>query len=109
MAKITSVNSGDTGLVSRNKINEAIETVEVTGPVLTGDGNVGTELTFNESSVTTNLLPFTSTTPNLTANNVEDAINQAGNKGLNKEVIVNSLSDLPTAVGGVITLDANVN
>jgi len=51
MAKIVQVNNGDSGLVSRNKLNQAIETVEVDGVKITGDGNVGTPLTVDESGL----------------------------------------------------------
>ena len=50
MAKITSVIIGDTGTQAKDKINEAIETVE-TNTTLTGDGNVGTELAVNPDLV----------------------------------------------------------
>ena len=43
MAKITQVNNGDTGLVARQKINEAMKTAEV-GAWLSGDGTASNPL-----------------------------------------------------------------
>jgi hypothetical protein len=52
MTKIIQVNNGDSGLVSRNELNQTIETVEVDGIKVTGDGNVGTELTADTTQKT---------------------------------------------------------
>ncbi len=57
MAKIIQVNNGDSGLVSRNKLNQAIETVEVDGVKITGDGNVGTELTVDDTALDSAQIP----------------------------------------------------
>ena len=43
MAKITQINNGDSGLVSRTNINEAMKTVE-SGATLSGDGTTATPL-----------------------------------------------------------------
>ena len=43
MAKITQINNGDSGLVSRTNINEAMKTVE-SGATLTGEGTVASPL-----------------------------------------------------------------
>jgi len=109
MAKIVQVNNGDSGLVSRNKLNQAIETVEVDGVKITGDGNVGTPLTVDESGLDPSTIPFVSTTPNITTANVSDAINELGNGLAVLTKIINSESDFPEAVGGVITLEDNIN
>jgi hypothetical protein len=81
MAKITAVTNGLQGLLARQQINAAIETVE-TDSTITGDGNVGTEL----SAAT--------------------ALATKGTK-VNDIVVVNSTADLPTPAGGVITLVAD--
>lgn len=55
MAKIESVNNGESGLSARNKINTALESVEV-GATITGDGNIGAELEVNQSALNTSEL-----------------------------------------------------
>ncbi len=109
MAKIIQVNNGDSGLVSRNKLNQAIETVEVDGVKITGDGNVGTALTVNDASLDATQIPFISTTPNITTNTVAGSINELGNGLAELTKVINSESDFPTAIGGVITLEDNIN
>ena len=51
MAKITQINNGDSGLVSRTNINEAMKTVEVDGTTITGDGTVANPLVSNGGAV----------------------------------------------------------
>lgn len=50
MVKIITVNNGDTGLSARNKINTAMAAVS-SDATLTGDGNVGTELSVDASQL----------------------------------------------------------
>jgi hypothetical protein len=109
MAKISQVNNGDTGLVSRNKLNEAIETVEVDGTTVAGDGNVGTPLNVLSTGLDADQIPFTSTTPNITETELGPALNQIGNRAANLTKVINTEADFPAPVSGVITLEDNIN
>jgi hypothetical protein len=109
MAKIDQVNNGDSGLFSRTKLNQAMKSVEVDGTKITGDGNVGTELTVDESGLDPTVIPFVSTTPNITTNTLADAVNEVGNNTADNTRVINTESDFPLAVNGVITLEDNIN
>jgi hypothetical protein len=109
MSKISPVNIGDTGLVAKDKLNEAIETVEVDGVTVTGDGNVGTPLNVLSTGLNSDQIPFTSTTPNITETELGPALNQIGNRAANLTKVINTEADFPTPVSGVITLEDNIN
>ena len=51
MAKISSVNNGESGSSARGKINTAIASVEVNAAEFSGDGNVGTALNLVDAGV----------------------------------------------------------
>ena len=51
MAKISSVNNGESGSSARGKINTAMESVEVNAAEFSGDGNVGTALNLVDAGV----------------------------------------------------------
>jgi hypothetical protein len=106
MAKITPIQVGDTGLVSRNKINPAIETVEVDGTKITGDGNVGTELTVDEAGLDATLIPFVSTTQFLTSPDIADAINEVGAGLAQTTLVINSESDFPIQDANTIDISS---
>ena len=108
MAKIVQVNNGDTGLASRNKLNEALATVEVDNNTINGDGIV-TSLSVDSSKLDPTVIPFVSTTPNITTNTLADAVNEVGNNTADNTRVINTESDFPPAVNGVITLEDNIN
>ncbi len=51
MGKVTQVSNGATGLVARTAYNDALESVEVDGTTIDGDGNTGTELTLSDAAI----------------------------------------------------------
>lgn len=109
MAKITSVQNGDSGLVSRNKINTSLESVEVDGITVSGNGNVGTELNVLSTGLNSTQIPFTSTQPNLTDTNIASALNTLAYLNPNNIVIINQESDFPAVVDSFIELEAGKN
>ncbi len=104
MAKITQVNNGDSGLVSRNKLNQAIETVEVDGVKITGDGNIGTSLTVDDTQLDAAQIPFVSTTPFISSGTVTSAINEVGAGLAQTTIVVNSESDFPVQDANTIDI-----
>lgn len=109
MAKITSVQNGDSGLVARNKINTAQESVEVDGVTVSGDGNTGTELNVLSSGLDPTQIPFIPTEPNIVATAVSAAINELAYKLANNVEVINSEADLPAPTNGFIELESGKN
>ncbi len=95
MAKIDQVNNGDSGLFSRTKLNQAMKSVEVDGVKITGDGNIGTSLTVDDTQLDAAQIPFVSTTPFISSGTVTSAINEVGAGLAQTTIVVNAESDFP--------------
>jgi len=106
MAKIDQVNNGDSGLFSRTKLNQAMKSVEVDGVKITGDGNISTELTVDDTQLDAAQIPFVSTTPFISSGTITSAINEVGAGLAQTTIVVNAESDFPIQDANTIDISS---